>query len=75
MLQEPAPLHSALCALRPAPPTVLRFDKAFDIKKDYKAKGCYAIHTSNCDACEIIVESNVISSIQSGGKKVEGIPS
>ena len=49
---------------------LLRFDKAFDIKKDYKAKGCYAIHTSNCDACEIIVESNAISSIQSGGKKV-----
>lgn len=38
--------------------SLLRFDSAFHIKKDYKA-----IHTSNCDACEIIVESNAISSI------------
>ena len=65
----------------------LKFDKAFDIKKEYKAKvhifvgltverltrspqGCYAIHNHNCEACEIIVESNTISGIQGGGKKV-----
>jgi hypothetical protein len=48
----------------------LKFDKAFDIRKEYKAKGCYAVHNNNCDACEIIVESNAISSIQGGGKKV-----
>merc|ERR1719234_1587656 len=47
----------------------LKFDKAFDIKKEYKAKGCYAIHNHNCEACEIIVESNTISGIQGGGKK------
>lgn len=46
-----------------------RFDKAFDIRKEYKAKGCFAVHNNNCAACDIIVESNAISSIQSGGKK------
>ena len=33
-------------------------------------QGCYAICNHNCEACEIIVESNTISSIASGGKKV-----
>ena len=33
-------------------------------------QGCYAIHNHNCEACEIIVESNTISGIQGGGKKV-----
>jgi len=47
----------------------LKFDKAFDIRKEYKAKGCYAVHNFNCDACEIIVESSTISGIQGGGKK------
>merc|ERR1719184_270192 len=28
----------------------LKFDKAFDIKKEYKAKGCYAIHNHNCES-------------------------
>ena len=34
-------------------------------------QGCYAICNHNCEACEIIVESNTISSIASGGKKVK----
>ena len=33
-------------------------------------QGCYAICNHNCEACEIIVESNTISSIAAGGKKV-----
>merc|ERR1711990_1357327 len=49
---------------------VLAFDQlAIAFKKEYKAKGCYAIHNHNCEACEIIVESNTISGIQGGGKK------
>merc|ERR1711962_1064790 len=47
----------------------MRFDKAFDIRKDYKAKGCYAVHNNNCPACDVIIESNAISSISGGGKK------
>ena len=47
---------------------LLRFEEAFDTGVKYVPNGCNAIHTRNCQACDLLVEGVQIISLK-GSKK------
>jgi len=47
---------------------LLRFEEAFDTGVKYVPNGCNAIHTRNCQACDLLVEGTQIISLK-GSKK------